>query len=262
MRRGPLAQHYWAVAAMVVCALVPYLALSAAIGPIEETITRQLHMSRQTMALASGMGNAGYAVGTVVAVQLAQHLPQRGLLLVYGSLLVVGSVLTAAAQNAGMFLAGHIVQGLSTSLLLIGAVPPLVIGFGVERLRKTAVIMSMGIFGAVAAGPLIGGLQAHAHGWRPLFWIIAGIATAALLLALLTYEHQPPADRSAPWEPRAIGLAALGSTAAFYGASELRTHDLLAVQTLVPLLGGLAMIALLVVSSTGLRDHCSSSGRC
>lgn len=247
MRRGPLAHHYWAAAAMVVFALVPYLALSAAIGPITPIIVRQLHMSGQTMALASGMSNAAYAVGTVLAVQFAQHLPQRRMMLAYATLLVVGSVLAAAAQNAGMFIAGHLLQGLSTSLLLIGAVPPLALGFGTERLRETAIIMNMGIFGAVAAGPVIGGLQASAHGWRPLFWIIAGIALASLLLAVLTYEYQPPADRSAPWDPAAIGLAAIGPAAAFFGASQLLTHRLLTLWAAAPLFGGLAVIVFLVV---------------
>jgi predicted MFS family arabinose efflux permease len=35
------------------------------------------------------MANAGYAVGTVLAVQFAQHLPQRRMLLVCGLLLWV-----------------------------------------------------------------------------------------------------------------------------------------------------------------------------
>ena len=247
MRRGPLAHHYWAAAAMVVFALVPYLALSAALGPIAPIIARNLHMSQQTMALASGMGNAAYAVGTVLAVQFAQHLPQRRMLLVYAALLLLGCVLSAAAVDAAMFIAGHVIQGLSTSLLLIGAVPPLALGFGRERLRETAMIMNMGIFGAVAAGPVIGGLQASADGWRPLFWIIAAIAAASLALAVLTYEYQPPADRSAPWDPMAVGMAAFGSTAAFFGASELVSHPFLSFATVAPLLAGLAVIVLLVV---------------
>ena len=107
---------------MVVFALVPYLALSAAIGPITPVIAHQLHMSLQTMSLASGLGNAGYAVGTVLAVQFAMHLPQRRMMLVYTVLLVLGCLLSAAAQDAGMFIAGHVLQGLSTSLLLIAAV--------------------------------------------------------------------------------------------------------------------------------------------
>jgi MFS family permease len=253
MRRGPLAHRYSAAAAMVVFALIPYLALSAAIGPITPIIARDLHMSLQTMSLASGMGNAAYAVGTVLAVQFAQHLPQRRMMLLYAALLVLGSVLSAAAQNPAMFIAGHVLQGLSTSLLLIAAVPPLALGFGAAKLRETAVIMSMCIFGAVTAGPVIGGLQASAHGWRPLFWVIAGISTASLLLAVLTYEYQPPADRSAPWDPRAIGLAAVGSVAAFFGASELLTHKFLGLQTIVPLLGGLAVIVILIIHQYRVR---------
>jgi MFS family permease len=232
---------------MVVFALIPYLALSAAIGPITPTIARQLHMSLQTMSLASGMANAGYAVGTVVAVQFAQHLPQRRMMLIYAVLLVLGSILTAAAQDPAMFIVGHVLQGFSTSLLLIAAVPPLALGFGAAKLRETAVIMSMCIFGAVTLGPVIGGLQASAGGWRPLFWVIAAISATALLLAVLTYEYQPPADRSAPWDAGATGLAAVGAGAAFFGASELLTHKFVGVLTIVPLLGGLALIVALVI---------------
>ena len=248
MRQGRLAGIYPAAATMVVCALVPYLALSAALGSVTPIIAQQLHMSLQTMSLASGLANAGYAMGTVLAVAFAQHLPQRRMLVVYACLLVIGSVLTAAAQDPAMFIAGRILQGLSTSLLLIAAVPPLVLGYPVAQLRVTAVIMNMCIFGAVALGPTIGGLQASADGWRPLFWIVAGISLTALALSLLTFEDAPPANRSAPWAPVAIALAASGSLAAFYGASQLLTHPFVSASTFVPLVGGLALIVLLIVN--------------
>ena len=163
MRQGPLAGRYPAVAGMVMLALIPYLALSAALGPITPIIAKQLHMSLQTMSLSSGLGNAAYAVGTVLAVQFAQHLPQRRMLVGYATLLVTGSVLAAAAQDPVMYIAGHVLQGLCTSLLLIAAVPPLAIGYPTSKLRVTAMIMNMCIFGAVALGPTIGGLQAQAR---------------------------------------------------------------------------------------------------
>ena len=246
MRQGPLAGRYPAAAVMVICALVPYLALSSALQPLTPIVAHQLHMSLQTMSLGAGMANAAYAAGTVLAVQFAQLLPQRRMLVVYALLLVIGSVLVASAQDAGMFIAGHVLQGLTTSLMLIAAVPPLAIGFGQAKLRETGMIMNMCIFGAVTLGPTIGGIQASANAWRPLFWIVAVIALVALALTVLTFEDAPPADRTAPRSPVAIALAATGPVAAFYGASELLTHKFLDVSTILPLMVGLALIVALV----------------
>ncbi|MDF3336954.1 universal stress protein [Mycolicibacterium septicum] len=246
MRQGPLAGRYPAVAAMVTLALIPYLALSAAVDPLVPIISTQLHMSAQAMSLGFGLGNAAYAVGTVLAVQFAQHLPQRRMLLAYAVVLVVGSVLAASAVNGAMFISGHILQGLATSMLLIAAAPPLTIGFPRDKLRYTAVIMNMCVFGAVALGPFIGGVQAEAHAWRPLFWIIAGIAVLALLMAALTFEDAPPADRDAPRDLKAIGLAAVGCAAAFIGAAQLTTHSFTDPAALAPMVGGLALIVVLI----------------
>ncbi|MET0702737.1 MAG: MFS transporter [Mycobacterium sp.] len=247
MRQGPLAGRYPAVAAMVSLALIPYLALSAALDPLVPIITEQLHMSEQALSLSSGLGNAAYAVGTVLAVQFAQHLPQRRMLLAYAVVLVIGSVLAAAAQNQGMFIAGHILQGLSTSMLLIAAAPPLTIGFPKEKLRYTAVIMNMCVFGAVAIGPFVGGVQAEAHAWRPLFWIVAAIALLALIMAALTFDDAPPADLDAPRDLWAIALAAAGCGAGFIGASQLTSHGFTDAAVTVPMFGGLALIVVLIV---------------
>ncbi|MCW2560662.1 MAG: arabinose efflux permease family protein [Mycobacterium sp.] len=247
MRQGPLAGRYPAVAAMVTLALIPYLALSAAIDPLVPIISDQLHMTAQEMSLSSGLGNAAYAVGTVLAVQFAQHLPQRRMLLGYAVVLVLGSVLAAAAPNAGTFISGHVLQGLATSMLLIAAAPPLTIGFPRDKLRNTAVIMNMCVFGAVALGPFIGGVQAESHAWRPLFWIVAAIALVALILAALTFDDAPPADLDAPRDLLAIALAAVGCTAAFVGAAQLTSHGFGDAAVTVPMLGGLALIVVLIV---------------
>src|SRR5260370_42241632 len=143
---------------MVMFALVPYLALSAALGPLTPIIGEPLNMSARTLSLGAGLANAAYAVGTVLAVQFAMHLPQRRMLLGYAALLVIGSILAASAQGPVVYTTGRVLQGLSTSLLLIASVPPLAIGYPVHKLRDTAVIMNMCIFGAVALGPFIGGV--------------------------------------------------------------------------------------------------------
>jgi nucleotide-binding universal stress UspA family protein/MFS family permease len=254
IRPGPLAGRYIPTALMVVLFLVPYLGLSAALQPLAPTIGADLHTSPQTISLGFGLANAGYALGTVLAVQLAQHWPQRRMLLIYGSVLVIGSVLAAAATGPAMFIVGHVLQGLCTSLLLIAAAPPLFLGFPVGKLRPTAVIIDLCVFGAVAAGPLVGGAQASFHAWRPLFWIVAGIAFAALVMSVLTFQDAPPADRSAPRDFVALGLAAAGAVAAFSGVAELTTHKFLDPVVIVPFLIGVALIVSLWVYEYRARN--------
>ena len=107
--------------------------------------------------------------------------------------------------------------------------------------------MNMCVFGAVAIGPFIGGVQAEAHAWRPLFWIVAAIALLALVLAALTFDDAPPADLDAPRDLPAIGLAAVGCAAAFIGAAQLTSHGFSDAAVSVPMLGGLALIVVLIV---------------
>ena len=85
-RYGPGRYRAYApTAAMVVLFLVPYLGLSGALDPLTPIIATSLHTSEQTLSIGYGGANAGYALGTVLAVQLAQHWPQRRLMVIYAS---------------------------------------------------------------------------------------------------------------------------------------------------------------------------------
>ena len=190
----------------------------------------------------------------MLAVQLAVHYPQRRLLVGYAAMFTLGSVLSATAWTPGLFIAGHIIQGLFTSMMLIAAAPALVLGWPTKRLPTTAMVMNVGIFGAVALGPFIGGIQASAHAWRPLFWIVCGVGGLALLLSLLTFEDSPAQDPEAPRDWAAILLAGTGCAAAFFGASELQTHRMLDLIAFAPLLSGVALLLGLIVHQMTARD--------
>jgi MFS family permease len=252
--RGPLADSYWAAVLLVVCALVPFLGLSSALGPLTTVLGKDVHLSSQALQLTFGMANAAYALGTVLAVQLAVHYPQRRLLVLYTIIFTIGSVLSATAITPGLFIAGHVVQGLFTSMMLIAAAPALVLGFPTSRLPTTAMVMNLGIFGAVAAGPFFGGLQADAAAWHPLFWVVCGIGAAAFVLSLLTFTDQPPQDPQAPRDWWAIVLAGLGCACAFFGASELDTHPMISLVVLAPLVSGALLLLALVVHQVKARD--------
>lgn len=252
--RGPLADSYVAAAALVAFALIPYLALTSAIGPLQQVIARDVGMSAQSLQTTTGMANAGYAFGTLLAVQFAVRMRPRRMLLLYAVFLVLASVTTAMATTPAMFIAGHIVQGFCTSLMLIAAVPPLVLGWPAQRMPITAGIMNLCIFGAVALGPVVGGVQADAHAWRPLFWIATGASVVALVMVLLTWEDVPAPEPRGNWDLTALLLAGGGCAAAFFGAAELSTHRMLSVIVFLPLLGGAAAVVTLVAHQATVKQ--------
>jgi MFS family permease len=246
-RQGPLSGSYPAAVALVVFALVPFLLLTGAMLPLVPLVSKSLQLSTTALDVTIGLSDAGYAFGTVLAVQFAVHLPARRLLLGYVSAFVLAAVLAAWAPNGAVFICAFIAEGLCTSLMLIAAVPPLVTGWPVRKMPWTGMIMNLCIFGAVAIGPAIGELQASTGSWRPLLWGVAGVAALALLFALLTFEDQPAQDRSAPWDVIAVGLAGCGCAAAFFGAAELQAGRPPGPASIGPLLAGVALIVALIV---------------
>jgi predicted MFS family arabinose efflux permease len=93
--RGPLADSYPAAVALVVCALVPFLMLSAAVFPLVPLIAKSLGLSQAVLGVTISLSDAAYAFGTVLAVQFAVHLPARRMLLGYVTAFVVAAVLAA-----------------------------------------------------------------------------------------------------------------------------------------------------------------------
>ncbi len=252
-RRGPLADSYLGAVALVICALVPFLMLTGAILPLLPILATSLGLSKSALTLALGLSDGAYAFGTVLAVQFAVHLPTRRLLLGYVSVFLIAAVLTAWAPTGLVFCVALVVEGLCTSLMLIAAAPALVTGWPVAKMPVTGFVMNLCVFGAVAVGPTIGGLQAAAGHWRPLFWAVAAVAAIALLLALLTFADAPPADDSAPWDIVAVLLAGSGCAAAFFGASQLQNAGP-SLASLIPLIAGVLLLAALLVHQYRARQ--------
>jgi MFS family permease len=238
--RGPLVNSYPSAVALVLLALCPFLVLTTAGLPLEPLIGKDAGVSQTWLQLTAGISNAFYSFGCVIAAQFAQKLHGRRLLVGYAAFFVLGSVLAAWAPVPGLFVAGRVIQGFTTGLMLIAAVPPLVLRWPPSKLPRTAIVMNMGIFGATALGPVIGGSFAGAGAWRPLYWIVAGLGALALLFIVLTFEDQEPMDPSAPWDPVGISLAGIGTGALFYAVSYASAAPFMSVAVFVPFVLGAA----------------------
>ncbi|HEU4973694.1 MAG TPA: MFS transporter [Baekduia sp.] len=244
-RSGPLSDSYPAAVALVLLALTPYLILTTALTPLQDALGHDLALSPRALQVTAGMSNAAYAFGAVLGVQLTARLPVRRVLLVTAATFVVASVLAAWAPTSGLWIAGRVAQGLTTGMMLIAAVPPLVIGWPVQKMPITGAVMNMGIFGAVALGPVIGGVVAGQQAWHGLFWVVAGIGALAVLFAVLTYEDQEPQDADAPVDLVAMVLAGGGCAAAFLGVSEVVDNQLMSSEVLIP--GSVGVVLLLAL---------------
>lgn len=251
---GPLADNYWAAVALVIFALTPFLVLTSAVSSLNELIGGSVHLSEAELEMTTGMSNAAYCFGTVLSIQLLSRLRPRRMLLLLVALFVVASAIAAWAPSGGLFIAARVVQGLATSMMLIAAVPPLVTGWPKARMRPTAMTMNLAVFGAVALGPVVGGVSVGLETWRTLFWVVTAFAVLALAFVVLTYEDAPPQDPGAPIDIVAITLAGFGTAAAFFGVSELTSHAFGDAIVLIPLLAGVGLIVLLLVHQYAVED--------
>ncbi len=246
--KPPLQGKYWVTVAFVLLALVPDLILSTSLETLRPLIASGLHASGQTLGLASTFSNAGWAVGAVVAGDLAQRFRRHILLMLYEGAFVVGSVIAAAAPSIEFVIAGHILQGIATGMLLVGALPPLITNYPVERLNTTAAVVALGLFGAVAAGPLVGGYVAYTDTWRWFFATTALLGSIGFLLVALSVEHAPGFNPALKVDWPAFALAIAGSGLTFYGVGEVSTHAWTAPIVWAPTaLGFLSLVVLVIM---------------
>ena len=242
----PLADSYPTKVAVVLLALCPYIVVTTAATLFQQPVMKDLHTSRTALEMASGLANAGYAFGAVLAALMAKKVSLRSALLGYEALFVAGSVLVAVAPDLTAFTIGRVAQGAATGLMLVAALPPLVTGFGTAKLPVTAAVVDIGLFGATTVGPLIGG-EIGAHGsWRLLFWILAGFGVVALVVEAASVAHTEPFQPDAPLDLTGIGLALAATTLPFIGASMLAREPFVSWYVLPFLAVGLGALVVLI----------------
>ena len=228
-------------------ALSPDFILSSSLGLLRPTVAQSLGAQPGLVFWASILSNAALALGAVLAADLAQRFRNRPLFFTYEVLFIAGSVLGTFAPSVGFLIAGHTIQGLSTGLLLVAALPPLVTGFPVQRLKTTIPAVVVGLFGAVTAGPLVGGFVSRSGAWRVLFAVTLGIGVLTLLLALFALAEREALNPGAKVDVSALLLSISGTGLTFFGVGQLMRAGWGSPGFYAPLAAGLSLLIVLVV---------------
>jgi MFS family permease len=243
----PLGGRYSWVVVAALLGLAPYIVLTTASPLLQQVVAAGTHVTMVQGQLAEALSNAGYAFGAVLASWLVQHYRQRMLFLLTEAGFVVGAVLAALAHDPAMFMSGRIIQGAATGLMLVIALPPLITRFPATRMGVTAGVVNLGLFGAVTAGPLLGGIAATATGWRWLYAAVAGLGLVGIAVAALCLERYPPFDPDREADVPGFGLALAATVLPFFGVAHLVSVGFADPIVWVPVAVGLAMLVTLIV---------------
>ena len=157
-----------------------------------EPIRQEFDFSDTQMGLLGGFAFA--VVYSVLGIPIARLADRKNRVTIISIALFVWSfftVLTGRATTFGQFFAARVAVGIGEA----GCTPPAysIIGDYFEKARRTTAIAiySMGIYGGVFVGYLVGAQVAEAYGWRMAFYVV-GLPGIILALIVKFTLREPP----------------------------------------------------------------------
>ncbi|GGU59450.1 MFS transporter [Streptomyces daghestanicus] len=186
---------------------------------------------------------------------LGDRVGRRRVLLLGYALFGVASALAACADSAPVLIAARALLGAGGAMIMPATLSLLREVFPDRRERALAI----GVWSAVAAvgaaiGPLLGGFLLEHFWWGSVFLVNIPLMLAALPVGRLLLPESRGADQG-PWDVGGALLAAAGLFGAVLGVKRLGGGEpVVSALTVVPLLGGAALLTLFVRRQRG-RAH-------
>src|SRR5436309_4723845 len=128
-------------------------------------------------------------------------------------LIVLGSIVCAAAPNAAILIAGRALTGIGSALEVPTSLAILTVSYADDKERARAIGIWASCNGlALAAGPTIGGLLVDAAGWRSIFVLVVPVSVLAMVLAMgRVPDSSDPEGRHLDPAGQVLAIAALGT---------------------------------------------------
>lgn len=210
--------------------------LHASLGSIQWVITGYL------LSLAAVIPVTGWAV---------RRYSARRLYLIALVVFTVGSALCALATTSSELIFFRVLQGIGGGMITPIGQMILVKAAGPRNLAKVMSFIGVPIVLAPVFGPTLGGLLLQTAGWQWIFLINAPVGVLALVMAWrLLPRDEAGTTQAGRLDVIGLVLAAAGVVGVTYGLSESETAgSLTAGSVLLPVLAGLALLALFVLRS-------------
>jgi MFS family permease len=192
--------------------------------------------------------------GLLLCGRLGDLAGRRRMLIVGMALFGAGAVAAAAAPTLGVLVAARALQGVGSAaavpaaLALIGSLyQP-----GPQRTRALALFAATASVG-VTTGLVLGGALTQWLGWRWIFVVMAPLAAVAALAAPRVLPEARAEDAGGPPDVLGAVLATGGMLALLFGATRAERSGVAAVETWLPALAGVALLAAFVAWERRVR---------
>jgi EmrB/QacA subfamily drug resistance transporter len=238
--------YKWLVATVFVIALFMDLLDITIVNVALPTLGREFAADNTTLEWVVTAYLLSLAVWIPASGWLGDRYGTKRLFLFALAMFTLGSALCGAAWSIQSLIAFRVLQGVGGGMLTPVGTTMLFRAFPPNERAQASGVLFVPTAIAPALGPILGGWLVDNPGWRWIFYVnlpigLLGFATALVVLR----EHKE--ERSGRFDVAGFLLAAVGLPLVLYALSQAPHAGWTSARVLTSGLGGLAVLALLVV---------------
>ena len=212
------------------------------VTPAQPSIMAEMGIDASTVQWLTTGFTLVNAIMIPVTADLTDKHSTKMLYLVSMGIFAVGSLMAGIAPDFAVLLIGRLLQAAGAGILMPMVMTVLMLTFPVER-RGSA----MGIFGIVIAfapaiGPSVSGLVIDSFGWRVLFYAIAILIAAVVLISVSVLKKTEPLNPAAQLDKISVIMSTVGFGALLYGFSTIGSVGINVADAAITLVGIVVLV--------------------
>jgi EmrB/QacA subfamily drug resistance transporter len=239
--------YVWRISAVVIVGSIMSILDTTIVNVALATLGRELHSTISQIQWVV----TGYMLSLAAVIPITGWAARRfGAKRVYILSLVLftaGSALCGLASTTTELIAFRVIQGVGGGMILPIGQLMMAEAAGPQRMGRVMSIVAVPAMLAPILGPTIGGLIVDNASWQWIFYVNLPIGLIALVAAVRILPRVEPGS-AGRLDVRGLALIATGLPLLTYGLAEIGvTGSFTATKVLVPILAGLALIAVFAV---------------
>lgn len=209
------------------------------------SIQDSLHFSDSGLQWVVNAYTLTFAGFLMLGGRACDLLPRHSVFLAGTALFAAASLICAVADTQALLIGARSLQGLGAAVISAAslAIVTSLFAEGAERNRALGLWAAMGGIGG-SAGALLGGALTQAFDWPAIFILNVPVGIGVLLAARRLIPKLPPAAEEREFDLAGAVLISGGLTALVYGIVRTDTLGWGSTGVLLPIAGGLLMLAL------------------